>query len=85
MKLFVFFYNINYYLVLDRSKGPLVHLLRPNTIRSPNTTFGKFTCNTPPSRKGGCTELARLVQTNDNVSLQIPAINSLAVTLPTIS
>jgi len=38
--------------VLDRPKGPLTHLLRPNTIQSPNTTFGNITCDTPLSHKG---------------------------------
>ena len=38
--------------VLDRPKGPLAHLLRPNTIQSPNTTFGNITCDTPLSHKG---------------------------------
>jgi len=38
--------------VLDRPKGPLAHLLRPNTIQSPYTTFGNITCDTPLSHKG---------------------------------
>jgi len=35
--------------VLNRPKGLLAHLLRPNTIWSPNTTFGNLTCGTPPT------------------------------------
>ncbi|KEH28440.1 hypothetical protein MTR_5g093965 [Medicago truncatula] len=31
----------------------MTHLLRLNTIQSPNTTVGKLTCNTPLSGKGG--------------------------------
>jgi len=38
--------------VLDRPKGPLIHLLRPNTIQSPNTMFGDITCDTPLPREG---------------------------------
>jgi len=39
--------------VMDRPKGPLAHLLRPNTIQSPNTMFDNITCDTPLSHKGG--------------------------------
>jgi len=38
--------------VLDRPKGPLAHLLRPNTIQNPNTMFGNITCDTPLFHKG---------------------------------
>jgi hypothetical protein len=39
--------------VMDRPKGSLAHLLRSNTIQSPNSTFGYFTCDTPLLREGG--------------------------------
>jgi len=39
--------------VLDRPKGSLAHLLRPNTIQSLNTTFGNITWDTPFPREGG--------------------------------
>jgi len=38
--------------VLDRPKGVLAHLLRPNATQSPNTTFGNITCGTPFPAKG---------------------------------
>ena len=37
---------------MDRTKGVLAHLLRPNTIQSPNTTFDSITCNTPLPHEG---------------------------------
>lgn len=39
--------------VLNRPKGLQVHLLRPNTVSSPNFTFGKLTCDIPLLREGG--------------------------------
>jgi len=39
--------------VMHRPKGTLAHLLRPNTIQSPNTTFGNITCDTSLSCEGG--------------------------------
>jgi len=39
--------------VLDWPKGVLAHLLGPNTVQSPNTTFGNITCDTPFPREGG--------------------------------
>jgi len=38
---------------MDRPKGPLAHLLRPNTSQSPNTTFGNISRDTSLSHKGG--------------------------------
>jgi len=38
--------------VLGRSKGILAHLLRPNTTKSPNTTFVNITYGTPLPREG---------------------------------
>ena len=51
-KFALWFHNTVLEYVLDRPKGSLAHLLRPNTIQSPNATFGKLTCNTPLSYKG---------------------------------
>lgn len=70
--------------VLDQPKRPLAHLLRPNTIKAQPPRLAKLLATHPfPAR--GYTERKRLVQTNHNVSLHFPAINSLAVALPTIS
>jgi len=68
-----FYYII---IVLDRPKGPLVHLLRPNTIQSPNTTFDNITCDTPFSHKGDArSKRDRFKRTI--TSLHVSAINSL--------
>ena len=50
------------YTVLDRPKRFLAHLLRPNIIQSPNSTFGIIAHNVPPRLKGG----ARSKETGSN-------------------
>jgi len=48
----VFLSNI-FTTVLDWAKGTLAYLLRPNTIQSPDTTFGKHYLRHTPSPRGG--------------------------------
>ena len=73
--------------VLDRPKGSLAHYLGPIQSKVQTLRLAVLLATHPLSTRG-CTERTRPVQTNPNVSLHIlhvPAINSLAVTLPTIS
>jgi hypothetical protein len=70
---------------IQRILGPL---LRPNTLQSPSSMFGSVACDIPLLHKGGARSKGDWFERTLNVSLHIlhvPAINSLAVTLPTIS
>jgi hypothetical protein len=71
--------------LIQRILGPL---LRPNKLQSPSSMFGSVACDKHLLREGGARSKGDRFERTLNVSLHIlhvPAINSLAVTLPTIS
>jgi len=85
MSVKLIYYSLRFKIHVAFCSGSAKRTLGPIQTQAQTPHLANLLATYPLSARGGCTEQAGPVQTYHNVSLHVPAIISLAVTLPTIS